>query len=260
MDDPARLGANYSPQLMELLQEEPRRVDFLKLSREETVEEDVGAAGERTFLLHWNLTLGQRPDWERWLPWLRRFEVPWVNIHFIGRDARPQRDIVAELSALVQATGEHLGMETAVLVENAPYYGELLPGRCNREFARLDFLRDCAEAAGARILLDLAHARVSAATLGVDVREHIRPLQGAQVVEIHTTGPAPDPDRGFLRDRHLEMGEADYDLLRFALPVHRPRAVTLEYGGTGPKFVWRSDKLALKRQLRCLRGLLCSVG
>lgn len=250
-----RFGANYSPQLMELLKEDPDMVDFLKLSREETVPEDVSAAPGRRFLLHWNLALGETADWDRWVPWLRRFEQPWINIHFMGETARPGAEISAELRALAEGARLRLGEETRLLVENVPYYGDRMQGRTHRLYADLGFLRTCAEEAGAALLLDTAHARVSADTLGMEIGEYLRAFEGGEVLEIHTTGPGLDPERGFLRDRHLELGEEDYEIVRAVLALHHPAALTLEYGGTGPKYEWRSDKAALRRQLVRLRAM-----
>lgn len=79
------------------------------------------------------------------------------------------------------------------------------------------------------------------------------------VKEIHVCGPAPDPRDGMLGDRHLEMQEADYELLARTLRRTGPRIVTLEYGGTGPKMEWRSDIDALERQLQRLRHIVESA-
>lgn len=46
------------------------------------------------------------------------------------------------------------------------------------------------------------------------------------------------------------MNEDDYKNLEFILKITNPELVTLEYGGFGEHFLWRSDKKAIERQLK----------
>ncbi len=52
-----------------------------------------------------------------------------------------------------------------------------------------------------------------------------------------------------LRDYHLEMKEEDFEILQWFLSNCSPDIITLEYGGPGDLYSWRSDKKALKNQL-----------
>jgi hypothetical protein len=102
------------------------------------------------------------------------------------------------------------------------------------------------------LLLDLAHARIAAHNRGEDVCAYLSALPLERVREIHVCGPGPDRS-GVLQDEHQEMGEEDYALLDWTLERTHPLVVTLEYGGTGSHFEWRSDLATLERQLTRLR-------
>jgi uncharacterized protein (UPF0276 family) len=91
------------------------------------------------------------------------------------------------------------------------------------------------------LMLDLAHLRVAAWHRKEEVDNYLEAMPLNRVREIHVCGPATDPEHGYLRDRHLEMQETDYNLLLNTLTLTDPVVVTLEYGGTGPKFEWRSE-------------------
>ena len=101
------------------------------------------------------------------------------------------------------------------------------------------------ERTGCGFVLDIAHARVSAEVLGVDVRDYLRALPLDRVVQIHASGPRVQDGR--LVDVHEPLQAIDYDLLRFVLARTGPEVVTLEY---------IRDRAALREQLLHLRSLL----
>jgi len=107
------------------------------------------------------------------------------------------------------------------------------------------FITQIVEEADCHFLLDLAHARVSAAMRGQPVREYVQQLPLDRLVEIHVSGPRQLDGR--LVDVHQSLQEKDYALLEWALGLARPLAVSLEY--------WRDGAL-LKEQLLRLRRLL----
>jgi uncharacterized protein (UPF0276 family) len=113
------------------------------------------------------------------------------------------------------------------------------------------FISHVVREADCYFLLDLAHARVTAAMLGIPVRAHIQELPLDRLVEIHVSGPRPIGEQGRWRDAHESMQEEDYALLEWILNLIRPLAVSLEY--------WR-DSTLLRKQLQRLRHLLDSVG
>jgi len=101
------------------------------------------------------------------------------------------------------------------------------------------------EGADCGFLLDIGHARVSAAALRVDVVDYLSDLPLHRVVQVHVSGPRMRDGR--LVDAHESLQETDYALLDFVLERTRPQVVTLEY---------IRKREALQEQLCRLRGIL----
>ena len=109
------------------------------------------------------------------------------------------------------------------------------------------FITQVVTDANCYFLLDLAHARVTAAMRRQTVHDYIQELPLDRLVEIHVSGPRQARNNGHWVDAHESMQEDDYDLLEWVLGLARPLAVSLEY--------WRDGAL-LKEQLLCLRKIL----
>ena len=103
------------------------------------------------------------------------------------------------------------------------------------------------EEAECGFVLDIAHARVSAAVLGVDVYKYLTGLPLKRLMQIHVSGPRMRDGR--LVDMHEPLQETDYALLNFVLERTQPQVVTLEY---------TRERQALQEQLFRLRGILDS--
>lgn len=81
-----------------------------------------------------------------------------------------------------------------------------------------------------KLLLDLGHARVSAAMRKLSIYDYLLSLPLAQVNEIHINGPRLY--RGRLRDIHAPLQEIDYEILEFILQYcPQIKVVTLEFYG-----------------------------
>jgi uncharacterized protein len=257
-----QLGCNLSEPLLALLREERVRVDWIKLSRWEVLNEELAVARPlRPVLLHTLPHAGLADPGT--LPWswdqLRRHIAacgsPHVALHLLAEPAdfaEPpgDRQVADRMITMTRLWKEHLPVP--LLVENVPFNSKLIPVSTDP-----GLVAEVCAATGAGLLLDLAHARVAAWHRGQEVREYVRALPLPLVREIHVCGPGYDPVGG-LRDRHLQMQEEDYALLEWALERTDPLVVTLEYGGTGPKFAHRSDPALLREQLLRL-ARLCSV-
>ena len=106
------------------------------------------------------------------------------------------------------------------------------------------------------MLLDLAHLRVTAYHLGLDVYAFARSLPLGKVREIHVSGPVYIPGLG-LRDDHQELTEADYALLGWTLPLTNAEIVTLEYPKARTvKRTFDEQVVALEDQLTKLSALI----
>lgn len=255
------LGCNYSPQLVNLLQESRVELDWIKLGRRDTFSEEFSEARPfKPLVLHVLPHAGAFPDdrtpwtWNDLNETIQRCGSPHIALHLSVtsadlEDGATDHEAVERMIAVTTAWVEHLSVP--LLVENVPFYGFRGTLRCATDPG---VVREVCESTGAGLLLDLAHARVAAWHREDDARAYLKAMPLERVCEIHVSGPIMDPEEG-LRDRHLEMQEDDYALLTWALGRTEPEMVVLEYGGTGPRFEWRSDAALLERQLARLRDI-----
>jgi uncharacterized protein len=261
-----QLGCNYSKPLLKLLAGGEVEVEWIKLSRDETLEAEVAVCRSiRPALVHTLRGAGMPPerfaavDWDRLNRSIADSRSPHLAIHFEARNPDPDHSVdeVGE-RAMFHRMLEHIGEAKARIA--VPLLVENVPWRSGHTMLRL-----CAEPANLRVaveqtdtglLLDTAHLRVAALNMGMDPREYARALPLERVREVHVAGPRQE--EGIWRDRHMELLEEDYALIAWLLERTAPQMLTLEYGGTGPIFErpGMSEPEALLRQLRRLRGML----
>lgn len=260
----AQLGCNYSEPLLELLARGEAEVDWIKLSREDTLLEEIALCRTvRPMLVHTLGHAGMPPedlnavDWDGFNQALRAAGSPHIAIHLLSMpadwSAAPSDDEIRERMHRQILTAK-AKLQVPLLLENVPLGGSkgiyplcVQPG----------FIREMLDATGTDLMLDTAHLRCAAYHLGVDERAYATALPLERVREIHVCGPRLEPGAG-MRDRHRELEEEDYALLAWLLERTAPAMVTLEYGGTGPVFEQpgMNDPAALRRQLVRLKGML----
>ncbi|HPH96300.1 MAG TPA: DUF692 family protein [Anaerolineaceae bacterium] len=114
-------------------------------------------------------------------------------------------------------------LDLPVLIENLDYN----PGGAYETVCQPDFIRRVLAEAPVFLLLDLAHARISAEAQGLAVREYLERLPLEKVRQVHVNRPQRHAQR--LWDAHEAMQEEDYGLLAWVLDRAQPWAVTLEY-------------------------------
>jgi uncharacterized protein (UPF0276 family) len=142
--------------------------------------------------------------------------------------------LLADLKAL-------LGDELPVLVENLDYN----PGGAYDTVCEPQFICRAVEEAGVGLLLDLAHARISAAALRMEVKDYLLQLPLTQVRQVHINHPQWNGERWW--DAHEALQEEDEALLEWVLARCQPWALTLEYN--------RDEELILSQTAR-LRQIL----
>ncbi|HET9016561.1 MAG TPA: DUF692 family protein [Thermomicrobiaceae bacterium] len=116
------------------------------------------------------------------------------------------------------------------------------PTDAYRHVCQADFIAAVLEATDSDLLLDLAHAQVTASRLGLKVEDYLAGLPLARVRQLHLSGPRPGAG-GTLRDAHEVLREADYDLLARVLTRARPEVVTLEYHREPAALVTQVERL-----------------
>jgi uncharacterized protein (UPF0276 family) len=192
----------------------------------------------------------------RIVAYLHCTESPWVSMHItlwlpgmvwlmLRRGWRmplpnPER---ATQRFIRQVRGLARSIEVPVVLENT----EPLPFDGYDFEVRTERITQVIEGTECGFVLDIAHARVSAAVLGVDVYEYLSGLPLHRVLQVHVSGPRMR--QGHLVDVHESLQETDYALLDFVLERAQPQVVTLEYIRT---------REALQEQLFRLRGILDS--
>lgn len=244
-----------------LLEKEALEVDYFETTAH-LVEGAAGSFPRQPLLLHnsvWDWSLGhpeatnRRDVIPRTLRALKLTRAPWLSVHlaFSAAEVRHnggmqalteplERDeLFANVCSNVQALASHIPVP--LILENLDYN----PTGAYEHICEPDFITAVLEKADVGFLLDLAHARVSAARLGYTVEDYLELLPLHRVRQLHVSGPRWRD--GSLYDAHQPLLETDYELLGEVLSRTEPLALTLEYG---------RDADALTEQLVRLRKML----
>lgn len=167
---------------------------------------------------------------------LARTGAPWLSVHVgfsaatvayegamrptsprLGRDELLS-SMVANVRALAARVSVPLLLENLDLQQTGAYDHVCEPG----------FLRELLDATDVFLLLDLAHAQVTASRLGLTIGAYLDALPLQRVRQLHVSGPRWRD--GVLDDAHETLRDADLQLLDEVLSMTTPWAVTLEYG------------------------------
>lgn len=258
------LAVNDSPISRALRLEDRLDVDLLETTGP-LVDGAVATFPDSTFLLHnsvwdWSLAhpeaLAQQDVVDVTRRRLAQTGAPWLSVH-IGfsaatvayddgmRPTSPPLSRNATLEAMivnVRALADLL--DVPLLLENLDHQ----PTGAYAHICEPSFVRELIEASGAYLLLDLAHAQVSAARAGVDTTAYLAGLPLDRVRQLHVSGPRLRD--GVLVDAHEPLRDEDVRLVRELAWVTTPWALTLEYG---------RDEAELLRQVEVLRDVLGAV-
>lgn len=104
-----------------------------------------------------------------------------------------------------------------------------------------EFMAEVLGATDASLLLDLAHAQVSASRLGYELEAYLAALPLKRVKQLHVSGPRSDGKTLF--DAHEPLREEDYELVADILERTDPWALTLEYGKDEQAFLEQTTRL-----------------
>ncbi len=234
---PLQLIINWSEQLASLLETHGHMVDGIKIPT--LTPPPSHNLKNKTILLH-GLTAPYRimqpdiPKLEELREWIALTKTPYLSVHLDAKISEDHEvlsnveDIIEQICnnviALKQATGLHIALENCV------YYPW---GKLPRQFSDPQFIGQVIQASGADFLLDIAHARVSAAHRQEEISQYLAKLPLDRVREIHISGPRLQAEG--LRDQHNHMLEIDYQILQQVIPQAKQlQTITLEYGGTPP--------------------------
>lgn len=267
-----RLAVNFSPQAARLVGTGAVVVDVFKVP-----DWDDLIATARELLpvyVHFPNQIGaarEKPELERATRLMRDTGTVNFNVHSApsrerfpdiavgAHDARALAQVAAALAADLEPACRLFGSHN-VIVENLIYRGEdrgLL-----RAGVEPEVLTELVDGSGCGLLLDVSHARITAAALGIDPWRYLDSLPVHALQELHVTGVHVID--GGLRD-HLPFQAADWEFLEGAVARvmagawPAPTVVAFEYGGVGPVFEWRSDEDVLAEQLPRLRDTIAPL-
>lgn len=258
-----KFAVNYSAPLHQLLEEQVVQVDLIKCPDWEGMINVAQHLGQVT--LHYDLKAGLGKTFHADFSRIKRLKketfTPHVNTHLVTPD-NFNPDNFAALEAINQLWRDEIGLmihhlgKDSVALEQFPYTQatpNIRPAADSAIFSQVILDTGC------MLLLDLAHASITAHTLGLDVKDYIQALPLDRLVELHITGVKPHS--GILTD-HFQMMPEDWSLLEWSLAeIHagrwrRPEVVAFEYGGVGDVFVWRTDYNFLKDQIPILYDMV----
>lgn len=280
------LGANGTEAMAVLLEKgADHLVDYQKVGPFMGEEAVMALSARFPLLLHLDDTLSvhrppTQPLLERLQAWVRLTGTPWTSEHIAygvaGADLEsatrpwPFSASLSRETALANivrnARTLAAALPVSLLLENIPLY----PNVAHLHVCEPEFITEVLNLTDCGLLLDLAHARVTASVLGMDVHAYLEALPLERVVELHLSGPRPvgslSPERrqrfwlnactvidrltfsdGCLVDAHEPMQEADYALLAWTLARCQPQAISLEY---------YRDPSALREQLERLGAMI----
>jgi hypothetical protein len=239
-----KLAVNYSPQSSLLFREGLIKLDLFKCP--DWPDLITAALKEQATYVHFSLaTLTgnlSQANWQQILHFLTLTGTQNINLHLltepsIDPDDRSQTNKAIQLIiGLVNQVIDQFGPDRVIL-ENTPM---TMVGR--------DYLRPIVdpqtisliiEKTGCRLLLDLSHAVISAASLGVEPFSYIQNLPVNRLAEVHITGMTLE--NGQLVD-HRAMRAEDWPIFEWALSQIRsgswsePNIIAFEYSGFGKIF------------------------
>lgn len=149
-------------------------------------------------------------------------EVDFYNEAMQATSPLQQRELVLERCVHRLSQMKTL-VPVPILIENLDYN----PTNAYEYVCEPVFIRQVLEETATWLLLDLAHARVTAHAFGIAVEDYIDQLPLTKVRQIHLNRPGWRDNR--LVDSHLALEEEDYQLFENILSQCQPWAVTLEY-------------------------------
>lgn len=135
----------------------------------------------------------------------------------------PPETVYERCCRVLNEMRQSLGSDMPVLVENLDYN----PGGAYETVCDPHFINVVVEQTGVGLLLDLAHARISAHALQLPVEDYLSQLPLDSVCQLHVNRPLWNGSR--LWDAHEDLLEPDYALLAWTLSRTEPWAITIEY-------------------------------
>lgn len=256
-----KFGCNYSDELMFLINQQQVDVDVVKMGYfGPFVDLHDNIAQTKDLLIHgfgWHEHIGMvdpvhNNDWALINKVMKAYKNDYLAVHFsvyeqdmIGK-SDPKKVLEEGLKTFIKHS------DVPVMIENMdhnPMYNRLC---VMREAVEPKLITEMCEKYNLKLLLDTAHASVSAWHLNMDVYDYMSQMPLERVQEVHLVGTQLTEDQG-LKDMHTPLKEHDYQLMDWLMERMTPEIITLEYGWPGQDFKWRTVEEEIREQLNEIR-------
>lgn len=254
------LGCNYSPELINLINLNRVKIDWIKLSKEYQFENQFLSVGKlKPILLHFvpcitSTLFPVGSSVESLNEAIVKCKSPHIALHMRANRFDLKLPLTRQefLNSVVKLIEKKKSLYCKkILVENMP--STCLPNGYEA-LADPEFIKSVCEICDISLCLDLAHAQISAYHRNESVDEYINKLPLDRVNEIHLSSPREI--NGKLIDTHDSLNESSYKLLVRTLEKTSPQIVTLEYGGEGSDYNGKSDIVKIENQLKKLTQII----
>lgn len=251
-----KFAVNYSSPIAKLIEQGEVEVDLLKCPEWDGIVQ--AARKVAPVYIHFEISLGTHKVQDLNFDLIRRMlettETRYLNTHL--SNYRP-RSTASEENRLMTINEWREDLEflreklpdTRIIAENLPWH-EFMPEleiACDPAL-----ITEIIEENDLGLLLDLSHAQISAAMMGMDYRDYIARLPVHRLAELHITGIREY--NGYPTD-HFEMQANDWVVAEWAANQiesgswRRPEIVAFEYGGVGNVFCWRTQPEEIRSQV-----------
>lgn len=258
---PVALAVSDSPLVRSLLRENRLVVEYVETGGPHTIS-TVAEFPNQRWLLHnsvWNWSLAHPRALEQQgvlaviRDTLEQTQAPWLSVHLgfsadqvTFKDGMQPTSAPLERAALISRLIRSVStlkqaLSVPLLLENLDYNAT----GAYEHICEPEVITAVLKATDTYLLLDLAHAQVSAARLGHALNNYLERLPLERVRQLHISSPRLD--RGILRDVHEALRSSDYQVLEDMLVATTPWALTLEY---------QRNANALQAQLEQLRTIV----
>jgi uncharacterized protein (UPF0276 family) len=259
-----KLAVNYSPQAADLIRAGQIKFDLFKTPNWQSMVADASIL--LPVYVHFDLSVGdgrlESVDWGEVQAFLDETNTSLVNLHVVSTpdlDPCNQTQVDDALDQIIREVLEvtkRFGQDK-VITENVPL--PEMGKKYLRPIVLPAFFHRLSAETGCGMLLDLAHAAITAQSLKTDPYNFFSEFPVRRLKEIHITGLGMHD--GEIHD-HLEMTDRDWQYFEWAISKirlgewHTPEIIAFEYGGTGSPFVWRSESRVLLDQVPRLHQII----
>ncbi len=257
------LAINYSPQALSLLNEGLINFDLFKLPDWPDLVNEIQSSFEGEVYVHFDFHLGAQGFEKSKITEAKKLlgigKTTHINTHFAP--SNPEESL-NQVSDEIEELLSHFDRDQ-ILIENVPWINVPdypIDPLASKPQAIARVVRET----GCGFLMDLAHAKITCLEENLQIEPYLSALPTEHLQELHVTGVNRDSN-GNLRDS-MPITPEDWETVEWSLDRiasgewRCPRIITLEYGGIGPKFEWRSDPDVIAQQLPQLERLLLERG